>query len=214
MKTGRNRDRILESAINLFNHRGVSAVSTNHICEDLTISPGNLYFYFRNKEGIVRELFQRMTDETYSLWKSQLEKGGEPLPFLEESLELFWKYRFFHREMYQLRRQDPVLNKTWHTHLERTRKFMRASYTSWAKKGMLSRPNDSHSVEILRDLVLLTASSFFQFYESSDKPASKKSLKLAKEYIATFLMPYFTPKYREDVRRDLQMSARPTAQVF
>ena len=204
MKKGKNRARIQESAMALFNHRGVSAVSTNHICEELSISPGNLYFYFRNKEGIVRELFQAMCKETYELWESQLAAGGEPIPFLEQSLELFWKYRFFHREMYQLRRQDPALNRLWHTHIEKTRRFMKASYARWAKQGLLLRPKDSQSVVVLRDLVLLTASSFFQFYESAEKPASKSTLRLAKNYLTTFLLPYFTPNYRDQVRREAE----------
>jgi AcrR family transcriptional regulator len=186
----------------LFNNRGVSAVSTNHICDELGISPGNLYFYFRNKEGIVRELFQHMCQETYELWERQLKEGGPPIAFLEQSLELFWKYRFFHREMYQLRRQDPVLNRNWHKHLEKTRRFMKASYARWAKQGLLLRPRESQSVVVLRDLVLLTASSFFQFYESAEKPASKRTLRLAKDYLTTFLMPYFTPSYRDTLKRE------------
>lgn len=199
MAVGKNRARILEASISLFNHRGVSAVSTNLICDEIGISPGNLYFHFRNKEAIVRELFELMCAETYVFWEAQLASGAQPMPFIEESLEIFWKYRFFHREMYQLRREDPSLNRVWHLHIEKTRRFMKASYARWAKQGAMLRLSDPHTIMVLRDLVLLTASSFFQFYESAEKPATKRTLRMARDYLSSFLMPYFSPAYRDSL---------------
>ena len=56
-------DAILETALTLFNRNGASSVSTRHIADEMRISPGNLYYHFRNREEIVRALMQRMIDE-------------------------------------------------------------------------------------------------------------------------------------------------------
>ncbi|RZA09198.1 MAG: TetR/AcrR family transcriptional regulator [Proteobacteria bacterium] len=195
-----NRSRILLESVTLFNHAGVATVSTNHICESLSISPGNLYFHFKNKEAIVRELFTQMCEETYALWKAELkEETRPPMAFIDRSLEIFWKYRFFHREMYHLRRQDPQLSSDWHRHLAKTRHFMKAAYAGWAKGGWMMRIEDVRALRVLSDLVLLTASSFFQFYESTEKPATGRPLRLGKEYLGRVMLPHFTPKYREEV---------------
>ena len=195
VKRVNNGDRILEESVRLFNTAGVAASSTNHICQSLKVSPGNLYFHFKNKEEIVRTLFERMCAETYDLWTKEFSHSNflPPLEFIESSLEIFWRYRFFHREMYHLRREDPKLNQLWHAHLNRTRHFMRAAHKKWVKSGLMIPLRDRTTVRVICDVVLVTASSFFQFYESAEKPAKEKPLQLAKQYMACFLEPYLKP---------------------
>lgn len=53
MKT---RDRIIHSATELFNDQGERNITTNHIAAHLGISPGNLYYHFRNKEDIIHSI--------------------------------------------------------------------------------------------------------------------------------------------------------------
>ena len=54
MKT---RDKILAAALTLFNEQGEHKVSTNHVAAHLGMSPGNLYYHFKNKQAIIFELF-------------------------------------------------------------------------------------------------------------------------------------------------------------
>src|SRR5438045_3141230 len=80
-----NRQRILEASVELFNTSGTIATTTNHIAKHLKISPGNLYFHFRNREAIIRELFGQLTEAIYQAWdpKARL----TPREFLERSFE-------------------------------------------------------------------------------------------------------------------------------
>ncbi len=196
-----NRDKILLESVGIFNRMGAGSTSTNHICAALAISPGNLYFHFKNKEEIVFAIFERMCEETYALWKTSLDADTflPPLAFIEQSMEIFWRYRFFHREMYHLRRQDPQLSLRWHKHLEKTRRFMRAAFSKWGKDGHVTTVGDAFTFRMINDIVLVTASSFFQFYESPDRPATNKPLQLANQYLARFLLPYLSPEYLKTI---------------
>ncbi|MGE8356801.1 MAG: TetR/AcrR family transcriptional regulator [Microvirgula sp.] len=50
-------DRIVSESLALFNEHGERTITTNHIAAHLGISPGNLYYHFRNKEEIVYQIF-------------------------------------------------------------------------------------------------------------------------------------------------------------
>ena len=54
MKTAQ---RILDTAAGLFNERGERNVSASDVALELDISPGNLYYHFKGKDGILSALF-------------------------------------------------------------------------------------------------------------------------------------------------------------
>lgn len=59
----KTRDRILKTALALFNQEGESQVSTVDIASVMGISPGNLYYHFRGKEVIIEALFDDFEEE-------------------------------------------------------------------------------------------------------------------------------------------------------
>lgn len=211
-----NRDRILLSSIDLFNQSGVVAVTTNHIAHHLGISPGNLYFHFRNKEEIIYELFEMMCQETYDVWKPSSSQAdvstlpSSPSDLIERSYEVFWKYRFFHREMYHLRRKDPNLAKRWKAHIAKTMRLLQAMYAQWVKDGVMRKIQDAREMQMISDTVLITSSSFLQFFESPEKPATRRSLRTGLEHLLLFLLPYHTEHHQLAIR-DRLAQIRPAS---
>jgi AcrR family transcriptional regulator len=183
-----NRQRILLASIELFNRSGTVAVTTNHIARHLKISPGNLYFHFRDREQIVRELFKHLTKETYRAWDPKSKHSVDE--FLEKSFEVFWQYRFFHREMYHLRRQDPDLNKAWKRHMRRSLGLLRLNYRQWLKSGFVRPISDEWEMRSLIDTILLISSAYLGFFESPEKPASRKIIRDGIEHVRRLLKPY------------------------
>lgn len=187
-----NRERILVESVQLFNLHGVVPITTNHIADHLKISPGNLYFHFRNKEEIIRELFQRMCSRIYEIWgkPARLTQPPQPVDLLEQTMTVFWEFRFFHREMYHLRRKDPGLSKGWKSHLVKTYRLLKIYYSLWIDRGMMKPVQDPVELRLLSDVVLVVANAFLNFYESPDHPASTKALNQGVQMVSRLLIPY------------------------
>ena len=107
------RERILETALHLFNEQGSRAVTTNHIAAACGISPGNLYYHFRNKEEIIRCLFAEMEQVGAKEYLAINAEQGPDAATMEATFTMIqrfnWRYRFFKREMTALVQNDPEL---------------------------------------------------------------------------------------------------------
>jgi AcrR family transcriptional regulator len=200
MKT---KERILLTSIDLFNRSGVVAITTNHIAKAMEISPGNLYFHYDNKEEIIAELFKRMCKETYQLWRTRKGISHNPLDFIDENFELYWKYRFFHREMYSLRRKDPDLAKMWRLHLQKMMKLMDVIYRRWVREGKMVEIKAASEMEYISESLLAMSTTFLQFFESAEKAPGKRSVERGKRHVARLLLPYAAGESKDEFEKFL-----------
>lgn len=115
MKT---RDRILQTSLQLFNEYGEPRITTNHIADELDISPGNLYYHFRSKDEIIELLFQqfeRRMDTALQAPARRVPDMEDMWLYLHLVFENIWAYRFLYRDL------DNILsrNKKLRTHFRR-----------------------------------------------------------------------------------------------
>jgi AcrR family transcriptional regulator len=99
------RQRILDASLAMFNTQGEPNVTTNHIADELEISPGNLYYHFRNKDDIIEQLFARYEERM----DNALAAPSGRLPELEDIwlqlhlvFECIWDYRFLYRDIVEI----------------------------------------------------------------------------------------------------------------
>ncbi|HYT98523.1 MAG TPA: TetR/AcrR family transcriptional regulator [Casimicrobiaceae bacterium] len=98
----RTRERILETALALFNREGEPNVTTGDIADELNISPGNLYYHFRNKDDIIGDLYAALDAKITPLTAvppDRLPSADDLWLLLHLLFERMWEYRFFYRDV-------------------------------------------------------------------------------------------------------------------
>ena len=86
----------------MFNTQGEPHVTTNHIADELEISPGNLYYHFRNKDDIIEQLFggyEARMDTALSVPEGRLPGLEDVWLQLHLVFECIWDYRFLYRDL-------------------------------------------------------------------------------------------------------------------
>ncbi|HKY92668.1 MAG TPA: TetR/AcrR family transcriptional regulator, partial [Nevskiaceae bacterium] len=100
-------ERIVETALKLFNEHGYSNVASLRIAMALGISPGHLAYHFKSKTDLVLAVFPHLEEE---LGRDLVGVTQPRRPFTAEEaalhqIELFrilWKYRFIFNALTQL----------------------------------------------------------------------------------------------------------------
>jgi AcrR family transcriptional regulator len=167
MKT---RERILATAQRLFNESGTAAVSTNHIADAMGISPGNLYYHFRNKEAIIRALFEQQFawwDELYTLPDDRLPTLADLQQLVRATFVTSWDYRFMYRELIVLLRRDEQLQRRWVAIRARGFADFRELVDLFVAAEVLRAPADPTAVTRLAELCWLISEFWLASVEVS-----------------------------------------------
>jgi AcrR family transcriptional regulator len=108
----RTRERILELSLKLFNEIGEPNVTTTTIAEEMEISPGNLYYHFRNKDDIINSIFSQFEQEIDKRLRFPDDHRAtidEMWAYLQYMVDFTWRYRFLYRDLNDLLARNRTL---------------------------------------------------------------------------------------------------------
>jgi AcrR family transcriptional regulator len=190
MKT---RERILDVAIQLFNESGTHAISTNHIAEAAGISPGNLYYHFRNKEEIIRAIYDRMSagwGEIHTLPAGQSPTLTDITTIVRRNYEVLLPYRFFYREMALLIRNDSELQQKYQA--VRNGGFANIQYllTQFIDAGVVRAPTLPTTLEDLAAMVWMVVEFWLVFVEMGGDSVTPDQQERGIDLLMQVLQPY------------------------
>lgn len=106
------KEKILATALTLFNKFGYAHVTIRMIALELDMSPGNLNYHFKTREDILEALYFEMV-EAFDSRIDDLGKQEITLPGVQQDIYLSLKrmvaYRFFWTDLYSLLRASEVI---------------------------------------------------------------------------------------------------------
>ena len=203
-----NRQRILDEALLLMNEQGAQAIGTKQITDATGISPGNLYYHFRNKEEIVRSLFATLDLEFRESLIDELDPPISPARFASfylDSLNIAWKHRYFFGGLLHLLRKDTVLAaryrdmQTWALgNLENIARQV-------VRDGNMAKPRGNNGYHSLALNTWLIWCNWIRHVQVSapDHGIDREGVKAGVAQIFDVMSPYLKPEYDKQARKIL-----------
>lgn len=206
MKT---RDKIIQASITLFNEQGERNVTTNHIAAHLGISPGNLYYHFRNKEDIILSIYEEYARSLLLEALPKVSADVKPLDalilYMDAVSQTTMKFRFFYSNLPVLLDKSPALREKYvevqHTIAQRIKELLLA-----LRDADIIAFEDDELADIVSLLRLINTFwvSFYQTQtivsEVNDSVFYQGVLK-----ILVILRPYTTEVAKEDLLKAREM---------
>jgi AcrR family transcriptional regulator len=194
MGTRDTQTRIVDAALELFNELGTAAVSTNRIAEHCGISKGNLHYHFRNKQEIIRFLFERAVDEMDAGWyRDHLAPTLEHMAAMfVRQLQLILDYRFFYREMADLLRRDKVLRRRFADNRERRLAEIERFFRALAERGLMNVPADARRLRSIVEITWIISENWLNYVEYHDRELTVEAVTAGYDEILEVLRPYLS----------------------
>jgi len=202
MKT---RDRIIQASKELFNEQGERNVTTNHIASHLGISPGNLYYHFKNKQQIIYDIYleyEKQVDEQLKVPEDRPLAINDKLIYLQVIFQGLWDYRFLHRDLQHLLEIDDELHKRYNDFFKRCLTRVHSIYSGLRDSKIIDATDQELRSLGLNTWILVT--SWFGFMHTNllveeGQEESRELLNAGIYQIFALERPYLTDEYREPV---------------
>lgn len=113
MKTN---EKIIHASLQLFNEHGERSITTNHIAAHLGISPGNLYYHFKNKQDIIRSIFdnyEHFLNTSFQPYQPNTVTVDLLISYFDIMFEIPWRFRFMYTNLNDILGRDQALSERY-----------------------------------------------------------------------------------------------------
>jgi len=190
----RTRERIFETALRLFNQFGEPNVTTTVISDEMNISPGNLYYHFRNKDEIIEDIFrafEREIEDTLAAPEKRAPDVEDTWLFLHVLFELIWKYRFLYRDLNDLLSRNRTVEIHFRRILEHSVRTATLLCEGMVAVGQMRA--DEHEIESLATNMVVVSTYWlsYEYVREPRKPAEALALGRGVYQVMAMVAPYF-----------------------
>jgi len=197
MKT---RDRILVTSLELFNLCGEPNVTTIDIANEMDISPGNLYYHFRNKDEIIAELFQAFEEGMHEVLQSPVDAGLDFMDYwmyVHMIFEKIWEFRFLYRDPVAILERNEKLQKKFNRILDKKREASLGIIRMMRDEALIEL--DDNAAERLATNITMTATYWLNYQHIRHMASScdPDDLEAGVYQVASHITPYLPEDARE-----------------
>jgi AcrR family transcriptional regulator len=197
------KQKIIESAIRLFNIDGVANVRLQQIADETGISVGNLAYHFKNKEAIVSAAYEHLFDE-FSQILSAFLVGPKLMDFdrqLERFHHFFSQNQFYLIDLFEIDRSYPLIMERWHQFVHKMIMQIRKRLDYDINRGVVLPEPITGIYDTLTNNIWMTIVFWVPQQVLKGQPINEL---LFKQSVWSHISPYFTPKGMGEFEMEIQ----------
>lgn len=194
-------DRIVQESLKLFNEQGERSITTNHIAAYLAISPGNLYYHFRNKEEIVYQIFLQYRDfikHRLAAPDNRPMTVDDLVNYLDTAFQAMWQFRFMFYDLPGLLARNPQMQSEYHQFVNNDlQNLLSRHFEEFIRLGLLNMAKDDIAPVAIN--IWLVVKFWFAF-EQTASPApliTEDSSHRGVRQVMALLKPYVSPQFAQ-----------------
>ncbi|MDF9801203.1 AcrR family transcriptional regulator [Catalinimonas alkaloidigena] len=191
------KEKILATAKDLFNERGLESTSAKNIAATLKISDGNLRYHFRTKEDLVYALYMQLV-EAFDQQLTQFEAQSFSLHLVYQTLSYvyhkLYAYRFLMADFVAIMRKYPKIQLHYRA-LTHTRKQQLSQFTeALTQEGIFKNDIPVSQYAHLTEQLSLLSDAWIGHAEVLYEGDEQQKLKHYTMLAFSMLVPYLTTK--------------------
>ena len=201
MASANTKEKILESAVKLFNKDGLVNVRLQHIADEAFVSIGNMTYHYRTKELIVQAIWERLV-------KKQRELLAEYriVPLFEDierqirsTFQLQQEYHFFYLDTLEIVRAFPEIHKAHRQHIEwQVQQLVMMLQFNVARGAFLPAFTEGYHRQLAQQYWM---TSDMWLYRQKVNGTDIEDFKAYREALWSLLMPNFAPMGQLEFRQ-------------
>lgn len=192
--------RIIDESLHLFNQAGERNITTNHIAHHLGISPGNLYYHFRNKEEIIYQIFLQYKDhirQNIAHPEDRPFSVSDIFTYLDQAFRTIWMFRFMFYDLSGLLDRNPQLHAEYHQFIrEEIRGRLQAIFRECRQCGFVKI--EEGDMDSMLNQIWLLIRFWFTFEQTAypTTPPTEASSRRGIQQVLFVLKPYIQAPWK------------------
>lgn len=198
------KKKIITASLELFNKSGAHRVTTNHIIDEVEISPGTFYYHFKNKEEIIRYIFSEITSDFRELIAGASPDSGFAgfIKIISGVYRIYYKYRFFYYDISMLLDRDEKLAEDYRNNYRIKEEMLKNFTILLEQKGILKKFRSNQERELYLQNQWLITDFWLSFRKAAAGTDSEEIIieEGIKSYLA-YLKGYITEEALKELKK-------------
>ena len=193
------KQKIVDTALELFNTHGLAKVTLRTIAKEIGISQGNLNYHFKKREDIIETLYYKLVKNLDAIFELKKETDNifEALfDVSEKVMHNFYDYRFIFLDFVHIMRENKIIKGHYLQLVQHREIQVMQLFQLLIKEEFLRKPLLENEYENLYKRTQIMSDFWFSYVIISSKNISKSSIKEYSVLINQNIFPYLTEKGR------------------